>query len=156
MKVHHHAPSSASKHSHSIPSTPKPHTHLSEIFQNTRSLSNEDFGAHTHQKIQTIDQLIEFFGISRKRLDDPATQLDIGLKFLNGAFPVQADDEQACIWITRSAEGNFPRAQYILGASYTYGTFTNQNPILAFIWLRKAADNGVSGARNMLEYIKNT
>lgn len=153
MKVLNHSSIHACKQSRSTTSQPRAHAHLSEIFQNTRSLSNEDFGTHALQKIHTLDQLIEFFGISKKSLSEPETQLDIGLKYLNGVYPLQADNEKARYWITKAADLRFPRAEFILGTSFACGTFTEKNNWLAYIYLKQAVEHGVTEAEAMLYYV---
>jgi TPR repeat protein len=155
MKIPPNSSSRAFKPSRSTGSNPSPQSPISEIFKNSRSLSKEEIVSKSNKIEYTINDLLMACGIPREKLKLPETKLEIGLRFLNGIPPITGDKEQALVWITKAAEGNHPRAQYILGESYAHGTFTKENPFLAFRWLKKAADNGNADARSLLDYFKN-
>lgn len=123
----------------------------SEIFKNSRSLSRDDLDAP--HPVQTIEKLIAHLGISKKDLCDPEVQLDVGLKFLKGDYPVQANEQAAREWIAKAADLRLPQAAHILGTSYTFGTFTEQNSWLGCIYLKIAVDAGVSDAKALYDMV---
>lgn len=123
-------------------------TSLSEIFRNSRSLSREDL--EEDPPITKVEELIKYYGIPKRDLCLPETQLNIGLKFLDG-YPVQVNKEQARIWICRAADKRLPEAAHVLGKSYVEGTFTEKNVWFAYAYLKVAADSGIDEAKLLIE-----
>ena len=53
-----------------------------------------------------------------------------------------------------AADQNVSFAQFVLGACYLKGLGTNQNTLMAALYLQKAADNGVPQAKKLLNVLK--
>lgn len=123
----------------------------SEILKNSRSLSRDDLKAP--HPIHTIEKLLAHLSMSKKDLYDPQVQLDVGLKFLKGDYPVQANEKAAREWITKAADLRLPQAAHLLGESYTKGEFTEKNSWLACVYLKIAVDEGSSGAKDLLDNV---
>ena len=55
-------------------------------------------------------------------------------------------------WLTRSAEGGNPYAQYLLGKLYLMGKEVPQDEEQAILWLTRSAEQGNEYARYLLDH----
>lgn len=77
-----------------------------------------------------------------------AAQGDMEAQVSLGAFYRGMRDEvEATKWFALAAERGHQKAQVFMGYRYLYGVGTQNNPVLANFWLRKAASQGDQDAR---------
>lgn len=79
---------------------------------------------------------------------DPEAQIAVGMMYLTGRG-VEADADEAVIWLRRAADQDDLNAQYNLGIMYDTGFhgMLPQDPLEALRWFRRAARQGHDGAQ---------
>jgi TPR repeat protein len=71
----------------------------------------------------------------------------------NGEEGLQRDAKAAALWYKRAAKHGVAEAQYKLGNMYLKGDGVKERSFKAKIWLRKAADQGMGEASQLLSSI---
>jgi hypothetical protein len=74
-------------------------------------------------------------------------ELDLGLHYIFAVGTSQKLDK-ALQWVAKSADQNFPPAEYTLGKMYKSGVGVVSNQATADAWFQKAADQGYTPAKH--------
>ena len=78
-------------------------------------------------------------------------QFELGLLYLSGENGADQDYGKARQWLTKSAEQDYSKAQFLLAAIYGDGLGTNKNPSEVVRWLQKAIEKKKAGKDYNLE-----
>ena len=78
-------------------------------------------------------------------------QFELGFLYFSGADGAKQDYEKAREWLTKSAEKNHSKAQFLLGGMYQGALGTNKNITEAVRWLQKAIEMKTEGKEYNLE-----
>jgi len=81
----------------------------------------------------------------------PDMQFELGYAYENGHFHgwtpgFSQDHRQAANWLSRAAEADHPRAQYMLGILHAHGWGVPRDSIRALEWFTRSASNGYAPA----------
>lgn len=87
-----------------------------------------------------------------KRAEDPQSQLEIGLAYLDGICTGQSV-YTAVYWLEQAAKGGSETAMYVLGQIYENGICLEKSPGAAAKWYRWGADRGHGPCAYNLAYM---
>ncbi|MGL4820541.1 MAG: tetratricopeptide repeat protein [Bacilli bacterium] len=83
-------------------------------------------------------------------------QSDIVPLFPSNRDSFQTNATEKLKWLRKAAEGEHPRAQYMLGLAYFNGDIVEQSDELAAMWFQKGVQGGDDLAMNHLAYLYET
>jgi hypothetical protein len=81
----------------------------------------------------------------------PEIEFELGYAYENGSFHgwtpgFSRDDRKAFLWLSRAAQANHPRAQYMLGILLSHGWGVPRDGAQAAEWFARSARNGYAPA----------
>jgi len=97
---------------------------------------------------QSKSEKKEFAALYQKASDgDADSQLEVGMRYLQGRDVAMEDSVQARDWFTKSANQGNATARFWLGEMYSTGWGIPEDKARAAIWYRKAAEQGLASAQ---------
>ena len=100
-------------------------------------------------KIATVTELR-----AKAQAGDPLSQLQLGLKFINGTDGLQKNPQATeKLWLRAAKQGN-PMAQMNLGLLYSRGGLGKKNPVKAYPWAKLSLASGNQRAKQLTETLE--